>query len=323
LSETAAQDSVAGFYKGKQITIAVGTSPGSTASLYAQALVRHIGRYMPGTPSFIVQHVPGAGGLVAANKAYNNSPRDGTALVTTNSTISIEPLLGGKGAQFDALKFTWIGSTHVEHMTCVAWHNAAVKTLQDAFTKELMVGSYGAEGPSATFAKAANKLAGTRFIIITGYAGGPEALMAMERGEVEGFCAMGWSDLKLRHAEWLKEKKVNILFQMGLDKEVEILEVPSILDYAKTPVDREALELLFTPLGIGRPLYGPPGIPADRVEALRAALELTLKDPQFLADARHMGLDVRHVSGEAIQRLLQRIYASPKAVIDRAMTIAD
>jgi tripartite-type tricarboxylate transporter receptor subunit TctC len=244
-------------------------------------------------------------------------------LVTTNRTVPIEPLLGGKGAQFDALKFTWIGSTNVEYTVCIAWHTAPVKTLQDAFAKELVIGSYGAAGPSAVFAKAANKLAGTRFTVIGGYQGGPQALLAMERGEVDGFCAMSWSELRRRKAEWLTRKKINMLFQMGFERHPDLLEVPLIIDHAKTQEDKRVFELLFAPHEMGRPFYAPPGVPEDRARALRKTFERTLKDPQFLADAEKMGLDVQHVGGDAIQRTLERIYDSPQTVIERAMTIAD
>jgi tripartite-type tricarboxylate transporter receptor subunit TctC len=322
-SEGAAQDVIADFYKGKQVTIIVGTSPGSSLSLYSQALARHMGRHLPGSPGLIVQHMSGAGGMLAANYAYNSAPRDGTALVTTNRTVPIEPLLGGKGAQFDALKFNWLGTANVEHTTCVAWHTAAVKSLQDAFARELIIGSYGADGPSATFAKAANKLTGTMFKVIGAYPGAPEALLAMQRGEVEGFCSMAWNELKLRRADWLRDKKVNILFQMGLQKHPEIPDVPLISDYARTPQDRRVFDLLFAPQDMGRPFYAPPNVPADRVKALRIAFERTLKDARYLADADRMGLEVQHRSGESVQALLERIYDYPKEVVERAMTIAN
>ena len=318
-----AQESVETFYAGKQVIITVGTPPGSSASLYAQAVARHIGRHLPGAPGFIVQHLPGAGGLIAANRAYSVMPRDGTALVSTNSVIFLEPLLGGKGAQFEAPKFTWIGGTHVEHSTCVAWHTARVKNLQDAFGHELVMGSYGASGPSAVFARAANALAGTKFKLITGYPGGPEALNAMERGETEGFCAMGWSELKNRYGSWLKEKKVNVLFQMGLEKDEEMPKVPLISDHAQSPADRSAFNLLFTPLEMGRPLYGPPEIPSERADALREALRRTLRDSMFLADAGKMQLDIRHVDGPALQKLIQQIYQAPREVIERAAAVSN
>ena len=320
--EAANQETNGSFYAGKQISITVGTPPGSSASLYAQAVARHMGRHISGAPIVLVQHLPGAGGLVAANRAYQTMPRDGTALVSTNSVIFLNPLLDVPGAQFEPQKFTWIGGTHVEHSTCVAWHTARVKNLQDALTHELLMGSYGASGPSAVFARAANVLAGTKFKLVTGYAGGPEAMIALERGEVEGFCAMGWSELKNRYSAWLTEKKVNILFQMGLEKDEEMPRVPLISDSAKSPADRSAFNLLFTPLEMGRPIYAPPGVPGEQAQALREALRLTLRDPLFLADAAKMQLDVRHVSAPALQKLIEQIYQAPRDVVERAAAIS-
>ena len=316
--QSAAQDANVPFYNGGQIFISVGTGPGSPASLYAQVVARHMGLYIPGNPNIIVQHLPGAGGLLAANAAYNNMPRDGTALVTTNSTIFLEPLLGGKGAHFDAQKFSWIGSTHVERMTCITWHSSGIKSLQQAIARPAIIGSYGAEGPSAKIATTANRFVGTQFSLITGYGSGREALIAMERGEVDGFCAMGWDELKLRQTDWLRENKVNILFQLGLEKDVDLPYVPLLLDHARSPIDRKAMELLFMPLEMGRPIYAPPGVPSERVHILRSALAHTLRDQAFVADTDKAGLPIQHVSGERIQSLINQIYNAPKEVLERA-----
>lgn len=307
----------------RQITISVGTPPGSPASLYAQLVSRHMGRYLDGNPAIIVQHMPGAGGLVAANAAYITMPNDGTALVTTNSTIFIEPLLGGKGAQFETRKFTWIGGTHVERMTCVTWHTSNVRTLQDAREHAAIIGSYGPDGPSAVFARAANKLAGTRFTLITGYSGGPAALIAMERGEVEGNCALGWHELSLRNAGWLRERKINILFQMGLTQEPELPGVPMLIDQARPGVDRKAMELLITPIEIGRPIYAPPGVDPRTVRVLRSALERALQDPQLLSEAGRSGLPVRHIPGEEIRKLLDEVYRSAPEILSRARAVME
>jgi tripartite-type tricarboxylate transporter receptor subunit TctC len=319
----AAQDAVADFYRGKQVSIMVGFTPGGSSSLYAQALARHMGRYLPGSPSFIVQHVPGAGGLVAANNSANTAPRDGTAFAITGRTVAIEPLIGNKNAKFDARAFNWIGTANVEYTTCTLWHTAKVKTLDDALRTEAIVGGSGADATEVVFPKAANKLVGTRFKVVLGYPGSTEILLAMERGEVEGFCGIGWTFLKLRKGDWLKEKKVNILYQMSLTKHPELPDVPAIIDYAKTPDDRKVFEFLFAPQEMGRPFFAPPGVPAERVRAMRSAFAQTLKDAGFLADAEKMGVEVQHVGGEEIQALVERIYASPPEVIARAKAVAE
>jgi tripartite-type tricarboxylate transporter receptor subunit TctC len=319
----AAQDPVADFYRGKQVSILVGFTPGGSSSLYAQALARHMGRYLPGSPSFIVQHVPGAGGLLLANNVANTVPRDGTAFAITGRTAAIEPLLGNKNAKFDGRHFNWLGTANVEYTTCSLWHTAKAKTLQDAMRIETVVGGSGADATEVIFPKAANKLTGTKFKVVLGYHGSTEILLAMERGEVEGFCGIGWTFLKLRKADWLKDKKINILYQMSLEKHPELPHVPAIIDHARTPDDRKVFEFLFAPQEMGRPFFAPPAVPAERVKALRDAFARTFKDPAFLAEAEKMGVEVQHVGGEQIQALVERIYASPPDVIARAKAVAE
>jgi len=319
----AAQDPVADFYRGKQVSILVGFTPGGSSSLYAQALARHMGRHLPGSPSFIVQHVPGAGGLLLANNVANTVPRDGTAFAITGRTAAIEPLLGNKNAKFDGRHFNWIGTANVEYATCSLWHTAKAKTLQDAMRIETVVGGSGADATEVIFPKAANKLTGTKFKVVLGYHGSTEILLAMERGEVEGFCGIGWTFLKLRKADWLRDKKINILYQMSLEKHPELPHVPAIIDYARTPDDRKVFEFLFAPQEMGRPFFAPPAVPAERVKALRDAFARTFKDAAFLAEAEKMGVEVQHVGGEQIQALVERIYASPPDVIARAKAVAE
>jgi tripartite-type tricarboxylate transporter receptor subunit TctC len=318
-----AQPSVAEFYKGKQVTILVGFTPGGSSSLYAQALARHMGRHLPGSPNFIVQHSPGAGGLVAANTIYNTSPRDGTVFAITGRAVAIEPLLGNKNAKFEAQKFNWIGTANVEYTTCISWHTAPVKTFADLMTTELVVGGTGADATEVVFPKAANKMLGTKIKIVLGYHGSTEIMLAMERGELQGFCGIGWTFVKLRKSDWLRDRKINLLFQMSLEKHPDIPQVPALIEQAKTPEDRKVFEFLFAPQEMGRPFFAPPGVPAERVKALRDAFEKTLKDPQFLAEAEKMGIEVQHVGGEAIHALLDRVYASPPEVIARAKAVAE
>jgi tripartite-type tricarboxylate transporter receptor subunit TctC len=249
-------------------------------------------------------------------------PRDGTAIVTTSRTVPLDPLMGNTNAKFDPRKFNWLGTANVEYTTCIAWHTAAVKTLADALVTPLVVGGYGTDGIATVFAKAANALAGTKFKVVTGYQGSPQILLAMERGEIEGFCAIGWTYLKLRKADWLAEKKINILFQMA-DKHPDIPDVPSITDYAHTPQDRAVFDLLFAPQRMGRPFFAPPDVPPERVAALRTAFERTLKDPQFLAETEKMGLEVQWVGGEEVQALVDRLYRTPPEVVARMKAIAE
>jgi tripartite-type tricarboxylate transporter receptor subunit TctC len=323
IPQAAAQDAVADFYRGKQLTIMVGFGPGGSASLYAQALAHHMGRHLPGNPGLIVQHAPGAGGLVVANTIYNTAPRDGSVFAITGRAFALEPLLSSQRVKFDPRRFGWLGTANVEYTTCLAWHTAPVKTLQDLMSQELIVGGSGTDTTEVIWPKAANKLVGTKIKFVTGYAGSSEINLAMERGEVQGNCGLGWMIVKLRKAEWLRDKKINILFQMAVDKHPDLADVPSIIDYARTPADRQVFELLFAPQEMGRPFFAPPGLPPERLRALRVAFEQTLKDPLFLAEAEKLGVEIQHRGGETIDALLEKIYSWPKDVIERAKHIAE
>jgi hypothetical protein len=228
----AALDSVADFYRGRQLTVVVGYGPGGSASFYAQALAHHMGRFLPGSPSLVVQHMPGAGGLLAANNIFNTAPRDGTVFAITGRTMAIEPLIGNSNAKFDGRKFSWLGTANVETTTCLAWRTSPVKTLQDAMTQELVVGGTGADATEVIFPKAVNKLVGTRFKIVIGYQSSADMNLAMERGELAGNCGLGWTIVKRRLPDWLTDNKISILFQMGLRKHPDIPAVPLISDFA-------------------------------------------------------------------------------------------
>ncbi len=322
-AETQAQSDVADFYRGKQISILVGFSPGGSSSLYAQALSREMGKHLPGNPTIIVQHMPGAGGLVVANHTWTAAPRDGTVFTTTGRTVAIEPLLGNKNARYEAKKFGWLGTANVEYTTCIAWHTAPAKTLQEAMEREVIVGGSGADATEVVFPKAANRLTGTKFKVVLGYPGSTELLLAMERGETQGFCGIGWTFVKLRKGDWLREKKINILFQLSLEKHPELPDVPAIIDHARTPEDRKVFEFLFAPQEMGRPFFTPPEVPSARLAALRTAFEKTLKDPGFLAEAERMGVEVQYRSGEHIDRLIERVYQTPADVVERAKKVAE
>ena len=318
-----AQEPVADFYRGKQVSILVGFTPGGSSSLYAQALAREMGKHLPGNPTFIVQHMPGAGGLLVANHVFNTAARDGTVIATTGRTVAIEPLIGNKNARYEARKLNWLGTANVEYTTCIVAASAPAKTLEEAKLREVIVGGSGADATEVVFPKAANKLAGTRFKVVLGYHGSTELLLAMERGETQGFCGIGWTFLKMRQGQLLRDNKVNILFQISMEKHPDLPHVPAIIDHARTPEDRKVFEFLFAPQEMGRPFFAPPEVPPARVKALREAFERTLKDPAFLAEAERTGLEVQHRSGEHIDALLERIYATPLEIIERAKAVTE
>ncbi len=321
-ARAADDDAVARFYSGRQVTILAGFGPGGSASLYAEVLARHMGRFLPGAPSFAVQHMPGAGGLTVANYLANTAPRDGTAFAISGRTVGIEPLMGNANAKFDGRKFNWLGTANVEYTTCLAWHTAPVKTLQDAMRQELVIGGTGAEATDVIFPKAINRVVGTKFKIVMGYPGSTEMDLAMERGELQGNCGLGWTVIKSRRQDWLRENKINLLFQMSMKKHPDLPDVPLILDYARTPADRKVLEFLFAPQEMGRPFFAPPDVPADRVQALREAFAKSLRDPAFLSDAAKAGLEVQLVGGAEVQSIVDGMYETPSDVLREVREIA-
>jgi tripartite-type tricarboxylate transporter receptor subunit TctC len=308
-------DDVAGFYAGKQVNLYIGYSPGGGYDTYARMLARHIGKHIPGSPTVVPQNMPGAGSLTLANFLYNIAPKDGTALGTIGRGIAMEPLLGGTGTRFEATRFTWIGSMNNEVSVCASWHTSPIKTVEDMRTHELIVGGTGSGSDTDTFPVALTNLLGLKIRLISGYPGGNDVLLAMERGEVDGRCGWSWGSVVAVRSEWLAEDKVNILLQMALDKHPDLPDVPLVMDLARSDDERMAMELIFSRQVMGRPYLAPPGIPAARREALRRAFDATLTDPAFLADARRIDLELNPVTGEQVEALLTRIYgASPAAV---------
>jgi tripartite-type tricarboxylate transporter receptor subunit TctC len=310
--------SPADFYRGKTLDLHISSSVGGGYDAYARMLARHIGRFIPGNPVVVPKNMEGAGGLRLANFLYNAAPRDGTTLATIYRGTVFEPLLGGKGAQFDATKFTFIGSTNDEVSVCVAWHTAGVATYEEVLARELVVGASGFSADTYQFPKIANAVLGTRFKIITGYPGGNDIDLALERREVQGRCGWSWTSLKATHLSWVSEKKINVLFQMGLSKHPDLPGFPLILDLAESDLGRAILKLVFARQVMAWPYLAPPGVPLDRAEALRRAFMDTMADRDFLADAEKSLLEIRPVAGADIQRLVGQIYETPAAIAQRA-----
>ena len=318
LSGSARAQGVGDFYRGKTVNVWIGYGAGGGYDLSARVLARHMGRYIPGEPTLVPRNMPGAGSLSLANWLYNVAPRDGLDFGIFGRTVPVDPLLGAKGTQFDALKFTWLGSTSNEVSTCVAWHDAPVKTAADLFTKELTVGASGAASPSAVFPYLFNSILGTKLKVINGYTSSATILTALEAGELNGFCAWGWVPMKAMRSDWIRDKKFNVLFQIGLAKHKDHPETPLLLDLAKTAEDRELLEILVSPQVFARPFAAPPGIPTDRAAALRNAFNKTVLDAEFVAEAERLVLEPELVDAAMLENVLRRIYAAPKPLLDRA-----
>jgi tripartite-type tricarboxylate transporter receptor subunit TctC len=305
----AAAQTPAEFYKGKNVEIQVNVSVGGGYDLYARMLARHLGHHIPGNPTVIVGNMPGGGGMRLANWLYNVAPKDGTALGAATRAMAFEPLLGNKTAQYEGREFNYIASANDEVSVCVAWYTSGIKTFEEAQKKELVVASSGTSDDTYQYPALLNNMFGAKFKMVTGYPGGNDMNLAMERGETQGRCSIPWSTVKATRKFWIDEHKVNLLMQYSLGKHPDLPNVPLVMDLAKNDEQRTILKLIFGRQVMGRPFVAPPGLPKDRVDALRKAFADTMADPAFLAEAEKAQLEVTPVSGEKIESLVQEVYA--------------
>jgi tripartite-type tricarboxylate transporter receptor subunit TctC len=316
-----AQSAVETFYKNNRLTIVIGYTPGAIYDLYGRMVARHIGKHIPGHPTVIVQNMPGAGSMTAANYIAAKAPKDGSMIATFARGIAMQPLIDPLGVQFDATRLNWLGSPTTEVSVVFSWHTKPFKTFNDLLTHEMVVAATGTGADSAIFAYVINGVFGTRLKVVSGYPGGAETLLAIERGEVDGSAATSWGNFATSKQDWIKEKKVNILLQLAMKKNPELGDVPLIMDLAKSDDDRKVLELMFSRQSMAYPFTAPQDIPADRLQALREAFAKTMTDPEFIAEAKQQTLDIDPVPGDVIQTLVRNVYGSPPQVIERARAV--
>ena len=317
LCATAHADSVSDFYKGKSVDLYVGYSVGGGYDVYGRLLARYLGKYIPGNPTVVPRNMEGAGSIRLTNWLYNVAPKDGTAIATVARGAAFDPLFGMPGGQFDAVKFNWIGSANNEVSICMAWTTAGVKNFGDLLKSELVMGGSGGAADTDQVVYVINGVLGSKMKVIPGYPGGNEINLAIERGEVQGRCGWSWSSVKSTHPEWLRDKKMNVLVQLSLSKHEELPDVPLILDLARTPEDKQIFSLVFARNVMGRPFMAPPGVPAERVAALRAAFVAALKDKDLLAEAAKADLEINPVPGEEIQKIVEEAYKTAPAIVKR------
>jgi tripartite-type tricarboxylate transporter receptor subunit TctC len=310
------------FFAGKTVRILVGFSPGGGYDVYARELARYLGHHVPGNPTVVVQNMVGAGSLKAVNFLYNAAPRDGTVLATFARGIVFEPLIGHlDGAQFDAPKFNWIGSVSNEVSVCAINSMRDIRTWQDMHTKKMVIGASGAGADSDVFPIVLRNLFRLPMRIVTGYPGGSDLNLAMERGEIDGRCGWSWTSIVSRNRDWLTEKRIQITLQIALQKHEDLPDVPLIMDLTNDPRRDAALKLIVSRQSIARPFAAPPEVPADRITTLRQAFDATVADPDFLAEMRAQSLEVRPVGGAEVQGLIHDIYASSPDVVKLAREI--
>lgn len=309
LAPGARADGVADFYRGKNVDMFIGYSAGGGYDIYGRLVARHLGRFLPGNPTLVPRNMEGAGSMRLTNWLYSAAPRDGLAIGTISRGVPFDPILGRPGSQFDAVKFSWIGSANDEVSMCVAMASSGVANFEDLKKKEIAVGAAGATSDDDQFPRVINAVLGTKMKVISGYPGGNDIGLALERGEVQGRCGWSWSSMKSTHMHWVRDKKINLIAQLGLSKHPDLPDVPSIMEFAKTTEDSQILRLIFARQGLGRPFLGPPGILGDRLAALRKAFNETVKDPEFLADADKGKLEINPLTGEQVEKLVRQVYA--------------
>jgi tripartite-type tricarboxylate transporter receptor subunit TctC len=311
-----AQEDVAAFFRGKTLRLVVGIGVGSGYDINARLLARYMAAHIPGQPTIIVQNQPGAGSLTMTNALYNNGPFDGTVMGASFNGMPTTPLLQPTGARFDPVKLGWLGSTNRETQAMYVWHTAPAQVLEDARSKETVMGGQAPGSTQFDYPVLANHLFGFKFKVVTGYESTPKIHLAMESGEVHGTIA-NWSTLKAINPTWIAEKKIRILAQWALTKNPELKDVPMFLSLAKTDAERAALELMLARLEYGRPFFLPPNVPAARLAALRRAFDATMKDPAYLAEADRLKIEVDPLSGEEVAALVDQVFRTPADTVTR------
>jgi tripartite-type tricarboxylate transporter receptor subunit TctC len=301
-------------FKGKTINLMIGFGPGGANDVWARAIAKNMPKHLPGNPTIVPQNVPGAGGLKLMNQIANVAPKDGTAIALINRGIPLEPLLGGQGTQFDPLKMNWIGSPDKDVTVCAARKDATVQKMEDLFSKELIVGATGSGADTAIYPEFLTELIGMKFKTIKGYPGSKEISLAMERNEVQGICLAYDS---LMRQPLARDGKINILFQAALKPDPRLKDIPVGTDLARSEDDRAALKLFFARVALGRPFVAPPGMAANLVATLRKGFDDTMKDPEFLADAKRQDLTVDAITGQELADLIADVYKTPKPIVAR------
>jgi tripartite-type tricarboxylate transporter receptor subunit TctC len=320
LSSAAHAQDVASFYAGRNVEMVVGYPPGGSNDLYARLVANNIGRHIPGSPRVITQNMPGAGSLVAANHLYNNAPKDGTVLGAVSQGIPLQGRLGHPQARYVGSKFNWIGRIAPSANVTMVWHTSKALSFDDALKSEIVLGATGAGSTVSLYPSVMNEILKTKFKLIMGYKGSPEAMLAMERGEVEGHSTT-WEVVKAVNPGWVKEGKLRFLVQHALTRHPELADVPTSVELAKTPEDKALMRTIMSAAEIGKAYFTTPGVPADRLEALRRAFDSMLGDAQFLDGLHKLGGDLAPMRGEDLQLLVAELDVLPDDLVERVKSV--
>ena len=308
------------LFAGKTASLIIGFGPGGGYDLWGRTVARHIGKHLPGKPSVVPQNMPGAGSYVAASHIYNAAPKDGTVFGIIARDAALGPLSGAPGARFDATKLSWLGSPTKEHNVCIAFHTAQVKDVKQLRDTQLILGDTGPGTGTRSYPKVLNDLLGFKFKLVSGFRSSADVFLAMERGEVDGICE-SLDSVNQRKPDWIANKTVNVLLQAGAEPHPSLKGVPNVFDLARNNEERQVLEFLYAGQGIGRPFVAPPDLPPERLKMLRDAFNATMKDPEFIADVKRNKFDLEPEDGEHLTTLINKIYATPKAIIERVSNL--
>jgi tripartite-type tricarboxylate transporter receptor subunit TctC len=315
LCGTARADAVSDFYKGRQLKLVIGSNNGGGYDAYGRLLAAHLGRHIPGHPTIVASNMPGASGTQAATYLHQIAPKDGTTLGLFNQSMAQRQMLEPDSIRFDTGTFNWLGAMATTTNVFITWHGTGVKTIEDAKRKVVVMGALSSDGGNAVYPLLLNAFIGTCFKVVLGYQGGNTIQLAMERGEVDGRAAVVWSAFKANWAQWIAEKKINVILQVGLAKEPDLADVPLLIDLAETPTQQAIFRFVSSDSAMGFPVAAPPGVAPARVAALRKAFLATLADPAFLAEAEKRGLPIRAIPGGDVQQVVTALTATPKDVI--------
>lgn len=314
-----AQQSPEQFFKGKDVRFVLSAGQGGGYGTYAHSIKPYLEKYLPGNPTIIIQHMQGAGGVVAANWMGNVAPKDGTAIALIHrGAVSTAPLFGAQGVKYEPPKFGWIGSMNSEISVCASWSTGPIKTFEDTRRQTFIVGGLGPGSDTDILPNMLNNLFDTKMKLVTGYNSGGAIQLAIERGELQGRCGWSVSSIISTRPDWIRDNKVNFLVQIGVDKHDELPNTPLLSELAQDQETRDIVDVIVSPQLMGRPLLLPPGVPAERLAAWRAAFDKAMADPGFKADADKQNLEYSHVSGQRIEEMIARLYALPRPIVEKA-----
>jgi tripartite-type tricarboxylate transporter receptor subunit TctC len=304
------------FYKGKTVELIIGYATGGSNDAYSRLIANHLGKHIPGNPTVVPRNMPGAGSFLAVNRIYTSSPKDGTVIGLGAPTMAIDEKLGNPGVHFKASELNWIGRVDNLINIIMMWKTSPVKSIADAQKVESTLSSTGAGSTSSVYPAVMNNVLGTKFKLIMGYKGSNESMLALERGEVEGH-STAWSAVKVAQPNWIRDKNVNFLVQFALKRHPEMPDIPTAVELARNDEERQVLGAIMNASEIGTSFFTTPGLPADRLNALRRAFDATMKDPAFLAEAEKLRLTVGPMTGEEVQKLVAEVTDLPPALTEK------